>query len=165
MLPVEHESLLRGSTMVNADGTVTTASTTNMCQHTAEFFALPDSDALLLQQWANVLPEQQQAILDTSPSDYFRNLIGYGTQPPVPDTGGEVIPILPPDGTSPDAGGGTGGSGTDNGGGGGTTGGTGTESGSGGAVSGGAGAAGGAAGDSGGTGTTGSGTGQPPNGT
>lgn len=164
LLPVEHESLLRGSTMVNADGTVTTASTTNMCQHTAEFFALPDSDALLLQQWANVLPEQQQAILDTSPSDYFRNLIGYGTQPPVPDTGGEVIPILPPDGTSPDAGGGTGGSGTDNGGGG-TTGGTGTESGSGGAVSGGAGAAGGAAGDSGGAGTTGSGTGQLPNGT
>lgn len=100
LMPVEHESLLRGSTMVNADGTVTTASTTNMCQHTAEFFAQPDSDAILVQQWLSLLPEQQQAILATSPSDYFRDLIGYGTQPPViPDEGGgEVIPILPPDG-------------------------------------------------------------------
>lgn len=98
LMPVEHESLLRGSTMVNADGTVTTASTTNMCQHTAEFFAQPDCDAILVQQWLSLLPEQQQAILATSPSDYFRDLIGFGTQPVIPDEGGgEVIPILPPD--------------------------------------------------------------------
>lgn len=125
LMPVEHESLLRGSTMVNADGTVTTASTTNMCQHTAEFFAQPDCDAILVQQWLSLLPEQQQAILATSPSDYFRDLIGYGT-PVIPDEGGgEVIPILPPDDTNPSLPEG------------------GAEAGSGGAVSGGAEAAGG----------------------
>lgn len=101
LLPVEHESLLRGSTMVNADGTVTTAPTTNMCQHNAEFFALPDSDAILLQQWASLLPEQQQAILDTSSSDYFRNLVGYGTQPVPDEGGGDVIPIQTPDNMNP----------------------------------------------------------------
>ncbi len=98
LIPVEHESLLKGSTIVNEDGTVTTAATTNVCQHTLEFFAQPDADALLLQQWALLLPEQQQAILDTSPSDYFRNLLGYeGLLPTVPE-GSEVVPLPPTEG-------------------------------------------------------------------
>ncbi len=108
LIPVEHESLLKGSAVVNGDGTVTTASTTNMCQHTPEFFAQPDVDALLLQQWAAILPEQRQAILDLSPSDYFRNLFGYGelTTPTTPD-GSEVVPIQPPDPTALPEGGGS----------------------------------------------------------
>mgnify|MGYP001025579690 CR=1 FL=1 len=149
LMPIEHESLLRGSTMVNPDGTVSTASSTNMCQHTAEFFAQPDSDALLLQQWGSILPEQQQAILLTSPSDYFRNLIGSVMQPPEPDGGGDVIqiplpdgttapPLIPPEGTTPPvvpdngAGGETGSGGTGGG-----------ETGTGGAISGGTEATGG----------------------
>lgn len=91
LIPVEHESLLKGSTMINEDGTITTAATTNMCQHTLGFFAQPDCDAILQQQWANILPEQRQAILNSSPSDYFRRLLGYTNVTPS-NTGSVIVP-------------------------------------------------------------------------
>lgn len=100
LVPVESPALASGSTVLNADGTVSTPSTTNLCQHTPEFFALPEATALIQQQWDALSPEYKQSILDTGGSDYFRNLYG-GTSfvtPAVPDTGtGDQTQIeLPP---------------------------------------------------------------------
>lgn len=47
---IEDPSLASGSTVTNADGTVTTPQTTNRCQHNDEFFANPDFEAIISQQ-------------------------------------------------------------------------------------------------------------------
>ncbi len=91
LTPLESPLLTKGSTILNAeDGTVTTPSTTNMCQHTAEFFASPDATALILQQWESMTPEYKQSILDTGGSDYFRNL--FGTTLPGTTLPGTTLP-------------------------------------------------------------------------
>ena len=85
LTPLESPLLAKGSTILNpVDGTVTTPSTTNICQHTPEFFALPEASVLLLQQWQTMTPEFQQSVLATGGSDYFRNL--FGTSLPIPPT-------------------------------------------------------------------------------
>lgn len=91
LIPVEEEVLARGSTIINADGTVTTANMTNQCQHNTEFYAAPEADALIQQQWGALSPEMRQAILDSGASDFFRGL--YGPQTPDEGEGG-----TPPDG-------------------------------------------------------------------
>lgn len=86
LVPVEAPALWSGSSVVSPDGT-TTVNTTNMCQHNTDFFARPDADILLLEQWSQILEEQRQSILTGTGSDYFRNLFGYGTG--TGTTGGE----------------------------------------------------------------------------
>ena len=51
---VEDESLWNGSTVLNADGTVTQPQTTTLCQHDAAFFADPNYQAILDQQQAEL---------------------------------------------------------------------------------------------------------------
>ena len=77
--PIEAECLQQGNTVILADGTVATPSTTNMCQHDANFMLTPGYDQTLVAQWLSLSPQYQQAILDQGGSDYFRTLLGYGT--------------------------------------------------------------------------------------
>ena len=98
LIPVEADVLASGSTILNPDGTVTTPSMTNMCQHTPEFFALPEASILIQQQWDALTPEYKQALVDFGGSDYFRNLYAGTIFLPLPSidpvTG---LPITPPD--------------------------------------------------------------------
>lgn len=53
--PIEHSNIQSGSTTVDDNGNViTTARTTNVCPHNAEFFANPDYASILLQQQAEL---------------------------------------------------------------------------------------------------------------
>jgi len=98
LIPVEADVLASGSTILNPDGTVTTPSMTNMCQHTPEFYALPEASILIQQQWDSLTPEYKQALVDFGGSDYFRNLYAGTIFLPLPSidpvTG---LPITPPD--------------------------------------------------------------------
>ena len=51
---MEDESLWNGSTVLNADGTVTQPQTTTLCQHDAAFFADPNYQTILDQQQAEL---------------------------------------------------------------------------------------------------------------
>ena len=99
LIPIESPALASGSTILNADGTVSTPATTNQCQHTPDFFAQPDAAVLIQQQWDALTPEFKQAIIDTGGSDYFRNIYG-GTAFVSPslgtDTGDQTQEIILP---------------------------------------------------------------------
>ena len=69
LIPVEADVLASGSTILNPDGTVTTPSMTNMCQHTPEFYALPEASILIQQQWDSLTPEYKQIPIFTQSGD------------------------------------------------------------------------------------------------